>query len=120
MARVSITKSNAPGSYPTAGVSITWTDADATNKNQFTMGGNDLLLVRNGHASTAKTVTINSVPDAQGRSRDITAESLAAGVTRAFGPFKEIAGWAQSGGTLNCEGEDNNIKFAVISLPLNQ
>ena len=120
MSRAAITSTTAPGSYPTAGVSITWTSADASNKNQFTMTGNDLLLVRNGHASTAKTVTINSVADTQGRSLDITAESLGAGVTRVFGPFKNLVGWAQSGGVLNLEGEDNNIKFAVIALPLNE
>jgi hypothetical protein len=29
-------------------------------------------------------------------------------------------GWQQTGGTLNLEGEDNNIKFAVIALPLTE
>ena len=120
MARTTITKTTASGSYPTAGVAVTWTDADATNKNTFTMGGNDLLLVRNAHAATAKTVTINSVADAMNRTKDITAESLAAGVVKCFGPFKHLAGWAQSTGALNLEGEDSDIKFAVIALPLNE
>lgn len=119
MARTSLTATSAPGSNPTTGTTITWNDADATNDNQFTMSGNDLLLVRNAHGSTAKTVTINSSPDSQGRSKDITAESLAAGVVRVFGPFKNLLGWQQSGGVLHLEGEDNNIKFAVIRLPLN-
>lgn len=117
MARTTITKSTAPGSNPTAGVAVTWVDCDSTNGNQFAMTGNDLLLVRNAHASTAKSVTITSVADSQGRSGTITAESLNAGVVRCFGPFRDKEGWAQAGGYLYCTGTDNNIKFAVIELP---
>jgi len=120
MARTSITKTTALGSYGTDGVSVTWTNADSSNGNSFAMTGNDLLLVRNAHASTAKTVTINSVADQMGRTGDITAESVAAGVVKAYGPFKDKPGWEQSGGVLHLTAEDNNIKFAVIALPLNE
>jgi len=120
MARSPITKTTAPGSYPADGVTMVWTDADAVNKNAFTMGGNDLLFVRNAHATLARTVTINSSPDAQGRVRDITAQSLAVGAVHVFGPFKELLGWQQTGGKLHLEGEDNNVKFAVVALPLNE
>lgn len=120
MARVSITKTTAPGSNPTAGALITWTDADASNKNSFVMNGNDLLLVRNAHATDAKTVTLNTVADAQGRTKDITAESLAAGVVRIFGPFRDMVGWAQTSGVMHLEGSTSDIKFAVVALPQNE
>lgn len=116
MPRTTLTKIQAPGSYPTAGVVVTFTAYDATNKNDFNMTGDDLLLIRNDHASTAKTFTLNSVADEMGRTRNIAAQSLAAGVTYVVGPFTNKVGWAQTGNKLHFEGEDNNIKFAVIKL----
>jgi len=117
MARTALTVTTAPGAYPTAGVALTWDSADASNGNDFVFTGRELILVRNAHASTAKTVTLTSAADPQGRSGDITAESLAAGVVRCFGPFRNKTGWNQSGGKFHLTAEDNNIKFAVIRLP---
>lgn len=116
MARTLITKTQAPLSFPTAGVAVTWTDADASNNNQFLMTADDLLLARNAHASAAKTVTVNSSADQQGRTLDITAQSIVAGKVYMFGPFTNKVGWVQTGGYLFCTAEDNNIKFAVIKL----
>ena len=115
-ARVDVTKTAAPGSNPAAGVAVTWTDADATNKNQFIMTGDELLLVRNAHATDPKTVTINSVVDPQNRTRDITAESIVAGKVFMYGTFTTKVGWVQTGGYLFFEGETTDIKFAAIKL----
>ena len=117
MARTALTKTTAPGAYPTAGTTLTWNDADAANGNTFPMTGRDLVLVRNGHATTAKTYTVTSAADAQGRSKNITAESVAAGVVRVLGPFRNKNGWAQASNAFYIDGEDNNVKIAVIVLP---
>lgn len=116
MARTSITKTNGTNSYPTAGVTVTFEAADTTDQNQFIMTGSELLIARNVGASPA-TVTINSVANALGRTKDITAQAIAAGAYAVFGPFKELSGWQQSGGALHFEGSATDIEFAVIKVP---
>lgn len=120
MARTRLTKTTAPGSYPNAGVAVTMTAADVANKNDFIMGGNDLLIALNTHAADPATVTISSVQDAQGRTKDITADSIAAGAMHVYGPFREREGWEQSGGVLHLEASAADIKFGVIALPLDE
>jgi hypothetical protein len=117
MARTALTKTTAPGTYPTAGTTLTWNDADSANGNDFSMTGRDLVLVRNNHATDPKTYTVTSAADAQGRTKDITAEALAAGTVVVLGPFRNKTGWSQSGNKFYINGEDNNIKIAVVLLP---
>lgn len=112
-----LTKTTAPGSYPTDGVAITFTAADAVNKDQFVMSGDDLLLVHNTHGSTGYTFTITSIADPHGRTADIATEAIAAGVVRVLGPFKNKVGWVQSDGNLYLEANNAAVKFAVIKLP---
>lgn len=118
MAATALTKTTAPGSYPTAGTTVTMDAADASNGNYFIMTGQELVLVQNSHAVTAKTYTLTSVANVRGRTKDITAESLAAGVWKVLGPFTAKEGWQQIGGGCLISGEDNNIKFGVLVLPL--
>jgi len=115
MARVSLTKTTAPGPYTADGVAITWTAADTTNKEEFVMEGNDLLLVRNEDASP-HTFTITSAADAMGRLGTIAGESLAASAWKCLGPFKKLTGWQQSTGVLYIEADDVNIEWAIIKL----
>lgn len=117
MPRTALTKTSAPGPYPTAGTTLTWNDADSANGNDFAMTGRDLVLVRNGHAVTTKTYTVTSAADSQGRTKNITAESLTAGAVVVLGPFRNKSGWAQASNKFYIDGEDNNIKIAVILLP---
>lgn len=118
MARVTVPKNLAPGSYGIAGVTLTETAADTSNFNQFLMTGAELLLARNSNAgSTAHTVTITSVTDDRGRAGTITAESIAAGAAHAFGPFTKKLGWAQSNGYLYFQANHAEILFSVIQLP---
>jgi len=113
MPRVLITKTTAPGSYPTAGVTVSFQDAAPASDEHFIMEGNDLLIARNTHATDPFTVTITSQPSSRNRSRDITAESLAAGAYKIYGPFTDRDGWSADG-YLQCEASDASIEFAVI------
>lgn len=76
--------------------------------------GRYIILVRNDHAADAKTVTITSVAR-NGRTGDQGAYSLAAGDVAWFGPF-DRAGFNQSDGAVDIEGEDTNVVVALLSL----
>lgn len=115
MARQTLTKSSAPGSYATAGVVVTMTAADTVNKEEFASTGKELVIAHNTGASPY-TVTITSVADEYGRSGDITAYSIAAGVIAAFGPFP-VHGWRQSNDKIYLEANNIAVKFGVIVLP---
>ena len=112
---LALVKSTAPGSYPTAGVVVTFTAADATNKDQFVFSGNELVLAQNTGV-TSRTVTLTSVANAKGRVRHITADTLAAGAFKMYGPFKDKAGWVQAGGVFHLEASHAEVKFSVIKL----
>lgn len=111
MARQTLTVTTAPGKYPTDGVVVTETAADATNKEQVKLTGRELLLARNTGAG-ARTVTITSVAK-DGRTGHITADSIAAGAIHVFGPFA-LLGWAQTDGYLYFEAEHAEVKWSVI------
>jgi hypothetical protein len=111
-----LTKSTAPGGYPTAGVAVTFAAADVAGKNYFISTGRELLVARNTSADTPYTITIVSAADEMGRTGNITAESIAFGVTRMYGPFPR-SGWSQSTGHINVEAANEAIEFAVIQLP---
>ncbi len=51
-----------------------------------------------------------------GRTKDIAAESIAAGVIRVIGPMKAKLGWSQAGGKFHLEGSNAAVKFAIIRL----
>lgn len=115
MARVALTKINGTSSYPTAGVTVSWTAADTSNKNSFRMTRDDLLLIRgNGGAGT---YTVNTVANNRGRTADISAAAIASGAYRVIGPFKQLEGWQQSDGHMYFEGSAVEVEFAVIKLP---
>ena len=116
MARVSITRSVAPSPNPTDGAVLTYEAADTVNKNQTPLTGKELIIARNVDATNPYTVTINSVADPYGRTLDITADSLAAGVAHIYGPFG-MTGWRQADGMLYFEGNNLKIEFAVVTLP---
>lgn len=116
MPRTTLTKTTGVGPNPTAGVAVTMTAADVTNKNQFTLTGREILIVHNTHATTAFTFTVTSIADPYGRTGHITAESIAAGAIKALGPFS-LEGWKQTDNYLYCEASDASVKFGVYTLP---
>jgi hypothetical protein len=115
MARSTVTKSNAPGSYPSAGVTVAFTASDTTNGNQFRMTGDDLLIVR--AVGSSGTFTISSVANSLGRTRDITTEAISSGEYKVLGTFKQISGWRQSDGFLYFTGSATAVEFAVVKVP---
>lgn len=115
MARAALTKTIAPGNNASAGVALTLAAANVADKNQVTLGSNDLVVAQNTGA-TQHTVTISSVADDMGRTGDVAAEAIAAGAVRVFGPFRG-PGWRQADGCLYLEANDAEVKFGVISLP---
>jgi len=116
MPRTNVTKTNAPGSFPSAGVAVIFSAADVASKNEFVLTGAEIIVARNTGAGAA-TVTINSVANARGRTKDIVADSIAAGAFHVYGPFRSLDGWRQSGGKLHFEASSADIGFAVINLP---
>lgn len=115
MARVNCPASVTVGPWPTAGVLMTETAADASNLNETPFSGKFIVIARNSGASP-RTVTISSVADAQQqRSGDITTEALAAGTMKHWGPFS-AEGFRQSGGVLHFAGSHAEVKFSVIRI----
>jgi hypothetical protein len=84
-----------PTLQPTAGtLTLTMTAADVSNSNYAPItDGRTYLIVQNSDTS-AHTVTISSVADAQNRTGDITAYSVAAAGVCFIGPFTNL-GWNQ-------------------------
>lgn len=118
MARQSLTKTTATTSgFPTAGVTLTTTAEDTTNHSQFVNTGKELVVVHNTGGSSY-TFTVTGVADKFGRTGNITAESIAAGVIKIVGPFSaQEAGWMQTDGTIQLDASNAAVKFGVITLP---
>ena len=125
MARVLIAAQTLPGAYPTLPIApgsrvLSFQAVDVGLGNYTPLIENKTsILVKNGHATDAKTVTITSVVDALNRTGDITAYSLAAGEIARFGPFKGV-GWNHGAGTTGgiwIDGSSADIKVAVETLP---
>ena len=121
MARQTLTKVSALGTFPTLpltanSVDLTFVAADATNKEQFVSSGKDLVLAYNSGVST-RTVTFTSVAHPKtGRTGDITTYSMQAGEYAVFGPF-EREGWQQADGNIYMEASHADVKWIVIALP---
>lgn len=114
MARVVVPATVQPGGYTDAGALLTEVAADVTLKNYAVMGNRTLLIAHNGGASPY-TVTVTSAADKFGRTNDLTAEAIAAGAIRIFGPFAR-QGWAQPGNQLFFEASNAAVLFAVLLL----
>ena len=115
MPRIDIPVTTAPGGYSGASAAVTFTTADTVNFNQFSLTGREVVLIRNNGVGAA-TWTATSVDDRLGRREDITAESIAAGATRVFGPAS-AEGWRQTDGKFYLQASSADVSFAVIRLP---
>jgi len=105
------TKTNA---YTANAADLTMTAADATNKEQVALTGNELIIAHNTGAS-ARTITVTSVVDEMGRTGDVSAYSLGAGEYAVFGPFG-TEGWRQTNSKLYFEANHAEVKFGVVKL----
>ena len=115
MARTTLTKTNAPGPYASTGAVLTLEAADTTNKNQFVSTGKELVIAHNTDTGS-QTVTISSVADPYGRTKDVDTYSIAADAIAIFGPFP-VLGWQQSDGKIYLEASSSAVKFGVVVLP---
>ncbi len=116
MPRTNIAAVETLGGYAGAGVVLTATAADTTNQNSTPLTGREIIIARNSGASS-RTVTItSSAAQGTGRLGNIAAESIAAGATRAYGPFP-LNGWIQSDSTLYFEANNAEVLFTVLRLP---
>lgn len=119
MARVTIPVQTPVGPYPTLqpaadSLDCAFSAADTTNFNQCALNGPVLLLVKNDHATLARTFTVTSAPDARKRTGDITTYSLAVGEVGMF-MVNSMDGWRQTDGMLYFQGSDVLIKFACLN-----
>lgn len=119
MVRTVLTKTVALGGsgagIALTGVAVTMTAGDAGNGNSFVHTGRELIIARNSGAG-ARTITLTSVRDTLGRLGTITAESIAAGAIRVFGPFP-TPGWQQADGSFYIDVEHAEVLLGIIVLP---
>lgn len=109
-----------PGSDPVLPLGATTADlplvaSDIVNGNNFVSTGRELLVVDNTDVA-AQTVTVVSAPDEHGRSGDIAAYPVPAGVVSILGPFKQ-KGWMRGTGTVRVNTSTATVKLGVIRLP---
>lgn len=111
-----LTKTTAPGAYAAAGVAVTMAAADVGAGNHFVSTGKELVIARNSGAG-GHTITITSGLDELNRTGTITAEAIAAGAIRIYGPFPQ-EGWTATG-TRNIliSADDAEVLFGVVTLP---
>lgn len=115
MARTALTTTAVPNPYAAAGVAITFTAADTANQNQVVLTGREIVVAHNTGA-TPHTVTITSSADPYNRTKDITAEAIAAGELRVYGAGMALAGWQQTDGKLYLEANHAEVKFGILKL----
>lgn len=119
MARATLTKKTPLGTlgtgYATANAAdLTMAAANASDKEQFVASGKDLVIAHNTGAG-ARTVTITSSVDSDGRTGDIATYSMGAGEYAVFGPF-DLDGWVQTDGKVYLEAEHSEVKFGIVDL----
>lgn len=112
MARTSITTIQLTGSYSYSAVTASAVAADASNGNQASLAGGEIILARNS-GGTTRTITIVSANDPFNRVRDISV-SILAGETKAFGPFG-VLGWRQTDGQIYFSADHADVLFTVLT-----
>lgn len=112
MARQQLTKTAFTGPYPTAASVLTETAEDVTNHTAVAITDKTVILIHNTDVSS-HTYTVTSIADSiHGRTGDITAATIAAGVIRVIGPLG-LDGWRQTDGNLYLTANDATVKFAA-------
>lgn len=94
---------------------LVWTAADISDFNRFRLSGQELLLIRNVHATITYTYTLHTVADPFGRAQDMTAHSLVAGAIHALAKLP-LTGFRQSDGYVWISGNNANIQFCVLDM----
>lgn len=104
------------GNYAAGAAGVTMAAADVANGNQFRLEKNDLLLAYNS-GGVAYTITITSVADRYGRTRDISAYSIGAGEWAAFGHLLSH-GWQQEDKNIYASASNSAVKLGILRQPI--
>lgn len=95
---------------------IVWTVLDLDGA-EFPMSGNDVFLVENTDITNPVTVVVKSAPNALARTGDVSQAIPALGI-RILGPFTQLPGWSQSGGSMVITVSVTSLaRVAVIRQP---
>ena len=116
MPRTNITKQTASArTFPwsTAGLALTWTDADVANKNETAACSQMLILARNTGGSTRNVVVTSTADTRTGRTGNATA-TIAAGAQWMHLISRD--GWQSATETFEFEGDHADVEFALIEL----
>jgi hypothetical protein len=95
---------------------IVWTAGDATNNHQVANPnpGNIYVLLDNAGASPCVVDIASAASGPEGRTNNISSESVAAGNKAVFGPFPPQL-WNQTGGILTIDiDQDSSVTLAVV------
>jgi hypothetical protein len=114
MARTLVAGQSTGAPYEAALTTTTFTACDAANGNYTPTNGQQVLVFYNSDTNP-HTVTVFSAKDAEGRTQDITAFSIAAGAFAHTAKFP-IIGWQDSGGNLDFTASDATVKVAVLTV----
>jgi len=112
MADVTLTAQTAAA----AGVLLTWTPGDGTNDVLFANTGHEVLLVKNSHASDAKTVTILTGGTVNGIAIADVAQSVAAAAIYAYGPLPKYIFDGAGTDTVTVDGPSTSLVFALLKV----
>ncbi len=116
MAKIVHTAVLVPGSLDFDGATITFVAATPASDEETLLTGKEMIIAHNTTGG-ALTVTINSVNDPFGRTKDIAADSIPANSFKIYGPFS-TTGWQQTDGNLYFEASASGIEFVVLKLAL--
>jgi hypothetical protein len=94
-------------------LTLTPVACDAVNGNSYQASGTEILFVQNTDTSP-HTFTVNSVPDAYGRTDTSLAAYSVASAGLAVIQMKQMQGWAGSGQIVTLTCSSNLLKFSVL------
>lgn len=119
MPRTNLTAQVLPAPYSATPYAVlTFVAGDAANGNHYSMNGDQLLIAKNTGVA-ARTITITSAADPYGRTKDVTALSIAAGATVMFSKFN-TPGWRQTDGKVWIAVEHAEVTICIVDLANNR
>lgn len=91
--------------------------AAAAGGDKFANTGQELVLVKNGHGTDPRTVTLDIRTTVDGQAVTDPTVTVAAGITKAIGPFPTV--YNDTDGNVNLTYSDSaaNITVKVIKCP---
>lgn len=121
MAATVISEQKVVGPYVKEGATqfttLTMTESDPTNMNKVVMGGGRCLLIfQNTDSENAEWVTIESSPDAFGRTADIVEQDIVASGWGAF--IIDAHGWEQTLGGRDIVIDTESTDVDVLAIPI--